>query len=169
MAHAGVFSEDDRVELLEGEIFDMVAIGARHAACVDRLNQIFTVTLGERAIVRVQSPLRLSRYSEPQPDLVILRPHPDFYAGAHPTAADVLLVIEVADTTAEADREIKIPLYGRSSVGEAWLIDLSEERVEVYREPSPQGYRDLARFARGQTLRPEALPMPAIAVERLLV
>lgn len=169
MADARVFSEDDRVELLEGEIFEMPPIGSRHAAAVDRLTRILALALGEQAIVRVQNPVRLSTHSEPLPDLAVLRPRPDFYSGAHPTPPDVLLLIEVADTSAEADREIKIPLYARSSVTEVWLIDLPEQRVEVYRGPSPQGYREQSRVLRGQMLRPAGLPAFTIAVEQLLV
>jgi Uma2 family endonuclease len=169
MADAGVFSEDDRVELLEGEIFDMVAIGARHAACVNRLTQILTQALGQQAIVAVQNPVRLSEYSEPQPDLAVLRPHPDFYAAAHPSPPNVFLIIEVADATAETDRGIKVPLYARSGVAEVWLIDLAEQRVEVYRDPSAQGYRDQSRFTRGQTVRCGTLPTLTIPVEQVLV
>ncbi len=168
MADAQVFSEDDRVELLEGEIIEMAPIGSRHAACVDRLTQVFALALGEEAIVRVQNPLRLSEHSEPQPDLAVLRPRHDFYATAHPSPPDALLVVEVAETSAGADREIKIPLYARSGVAEAWLIDLQAHVVEVHRDPSPQGYRDQHRFQRGQTLSPRAVPTVSIPVEQVL-
>jgi len=168
MVEAGVFSEDDRVELLEGEIYEMAAIGSRHAAVVDRLNQIFSPAGGKQYIVRVQSPVRLSRLSEPQPDLAILRHRPDFYAGAHPTSADVLLIVEVADTTAETDRSVKVPLCARSGIPEVWLIDLAGERVEVYRSPSPHGYLTQTRVAGDQMVSPLALPDVVIPVEQIL-
>ena len=111
MARAGILREDDRVELLDGEILEMTPIGSRHAACVDRLNQLFSDQVRRRAIVRIQNPIRLSERSEPQPDLTLLRPRPDFYAQAHPGPGDVLLVVEVAETSADVDRDVKVPLY----------------------------------------------------------
>lgn len=118
MAEAGILREDDRVELLEGEIVEMTPIGSRHAACVDRLNQLGVRGVGPRAIVRVQSPVRLGERSEPQPDLTLLRARPDFYAHAHPGPADVLLIIEVAEASADADRTVKMPLYARAAIPE---------------------------------------------------
>ena len=157
LARAGVLKEDDRVELLEGEIVEMSPIGSRHAACVDRLNRVFS-RLGERTIVRVQSPLRLGDLAEPQPDLALLRPRSDFYATAHPGPEDVLLVVEVAETSSDYDRQIKIPLYARWGIPEAWLVDLDQDRVEVHRDPSPEGYRDVRAIPRCEALAPGAFP-----------
>jgi Uma2 family endonuclease len=157
LARAGVLKEDDRVELLEGEIVEMSPIGSRHAACVDRLNRVFS-RLGERTIVRVQSPLRLGDLAEPQPDLALLRPRSDFYATAHPGPEDVLLVVEVAETSSDYDRQIKIPLYARWGIPEAWLVDLDQDRVEVHRDPSPEGYRDVRAITRSEALAPVAFP-----------
>lgn len=157
LARAGVLKEDDRVELLEGEIVEMSPIGSRHAACVDRLNRVFS-RLGERTIVRVQSPLRLGDLAEPQPDLALLRPRSDFYATAHPGPEDVLLVVEVAETSSDYDRQIKIPLYARWGIPEAWLVDLDQDRVEVHRDPSPEGYRDVRAINRSEALAPVAFP-----------
>ena len=168
MAEAGILSEDDRVELIDGEIVEMVPIGSRHAACVDRLTRLFTSQVGDQAIVRVQSPIRLGRRSEPQPDIALLRPRADFYASAHPGPEDVLLVVEVAETSVEADREVKLSLYGRAGVLEAWLVDLSGEIIEVHRNPSPDGYRSVQQFTRGQTLSPQAFPDLGLLVERIL-
>jgi Uma2 family endonuclease len=168
MGKAGVFSEDDRVELLEGEIVQMTPIGSRHAACVDRLNRLFSQRVGERAIVRVQNPVRLDEQSEPQPDLALLKPRPDFYAQANPVPADVLLLIEVAETSADMDREAKLPLYARSGVFEVWLVDLSAERVEVHRKPAPHGYQERRTVARGQHLAPQALSDLVLSVDAVL-
>lgn len=168
MAQAGVLGEDDRVELIEGEIVEMTPISSRHAACVDRLNRLFTRCLGEAAIVRVQSPVRLSELSESQPDLALLRPKPDFYAAAHPEPGDVLLVIEVAESSPEYEQEIKIPLYGRAGILEAWLVDLRGERIEVHRKPSRRGYTEIREARRGQRIALAAFPDRELAVADLL-
>jgi len=142
MARAGILSEDDRVELLDGEIVTMSPIGSLHQAYVDRLNRLFSMLVGTSAIVCVQGPVQLDGYSEPQPDILLLRPRDDFYAHAHPGPEDVLLVVEVADTAVEYDRRIKFSYYARAGISEAWLVDLSGGAVEVYRGLSPQGYTD---------------------------
>lgn len=169
MAAAGILGEDDRVELLDGEILEMTPIGSRHAACVDRLTYLFVRGVGQRAIVRVQNPVRLTERSEPQPDLALLRPRPDFYAADHPGPTDLLLLVEVADTSVELDREVKVPLYARTGVSEVWIVDLVGECVEVYRSPGAQGYAGTARFRRGQHVTPQAIPDLEIPVEDLLV
>ena len=167
MAEAGILSEDDRVELIEGEIVRMSPIGSRHAACVDRLNAAFR-RLGKRAIVRVQSPIVSGRHSEPQPDLTVLKPRADFYAARHPGSRDVLLVIEVIDTSSDYDRGTKVPLYARASVPEVWLVDLEREVIEVHRRPTLRSYRERTQFSRGQRLSPAAFPRTMFRVSELL-
>lgn len=168
MAQAGVLTEDDRVELIEGQIVLREPIGPYHAGTVRRLNRLWTTRLGARAVVDVQNPVRLGAHSEPQPDLVLLRPRHDFYADTHPEPADVLLAIEVGGTSAEGDRTVKMPLYARAGIREAWLIDLAADRVEVYRRPSDEGYRDVRRLGRDQTLSAEAFPDVTLTVGDLL-
>jgi Uma2 family endonuclease len=168
MVEAGILSEDDRVELLNGEIVAMSPIGSRHAACVDRLTQHLVVQVGGRAIVHVQNPIRLGEHSEPQPDLALLRRRPDFYATSHPGPGGVLLVVEVADTSAAFDREVKVPLYAQFVVPEVWLVDLAGEQVEVFRQPSPQGYQDIRTVRRGEAVAPLLLPNLSLAVDALL-
>jgi Uma2 family endonuclease len=168
MAEAGIISKDERVELIEGEIVAMAAIGSRHAACVDRLNYFLSQRVGGRALVRVQNPIRLDQFSEPQPDIALLRPRADFYAFAHPGPADVFLVVEVADTSAGFDRDVKIPLYARAGIPEAWLVDLTGDYIMVYRKPSVQVYQDVQHLQRGQSLSPEAFPDLIMAVEDIL-
>ena len=158
MAKAGILSEDDRVELIDGEIVEMPPIGSPHASNVDRLIQLFVLRLGERAIVRAQNPVRLGEHSEPQPDIALLRPRDDFYAAAHPGPQDVLLLIEIADTSIDYDREVKSPLYARAGIPEYWLVDLAGQRIEVYRDPAAGEYRQLRLVRRGERLAPEALP-----------
>jgi len=168
MAEAGILSEDDRVELLSGEIVAMSPIGSRHAACVDRLTQYLVVRVAGRAIVRVQNPIRLGEHSEPQPDVALLKPRPDFYATAHPGPEDVVLVIEVAETSAGVDREVKVPLYARFGVSDVWLVDLAGDRVEVFREPSAEGYREVRVLRRGESLAPALLPDLLVPVDAVL-
>jgi Uma2 family endonuclease len=169
MGQAGILSEDDRVELIEGEIVQMASIGSRHAACVDRLTQLFVMKVAGRAIVRVQNPIILNEYSEPQPDLALLRPRPDFYASAHPEPKDVFLVVEVADTSAGIDRAAKMPLYARAGILDAWLVDLQEDRVEVHRQPTPQGYQRVQHLGRGTSIALQAFPDLTLAVDDILV
>ena len=168
MAEAGILTEDDRVELIEGEIVDMSPIGSRHAACVKRMTSFFYRQVGQKAIVSVQDPIRLTERSEPQPDVALLRPRPDFYTQAHPGSEDVLLVVEVAETSPDYDRTVKVPLYARSGIPEVWLVDLAGEGVEVYRTPTPQGYREVRHVRRGQCLAPEAFPDLDLAVDDIL-
>lgn len=169
MAETGILNEDDRVELIEGEIVEMNPIGSRHAGCVIRLTHLLTRAVGERAIVSVQNPVQLGDRSEPQPDLLLLRPRPDFYAEAHPGPADVLLLIEVADASTANDRNVKLPLYARAGIPEVWLIDLENEVVEVYRGPAADGFTEVARIPRGQgrTLTVEGLPGLALEADRI--
>ena len=168
IANAGILREDDRVELLEGEIVEMTPIGSRHAACVDRLNSLFVRGLGQRGIVRVQSPVRLGERSELQPDLALLRVRPDFYAQAHPGPTDILLLVEVAETSTEVDREVKVPLYARAGIREVWLVDLAGGCVEIYREPAPASYQQVQRVRRGQRLSPHAVPDLELAMDDVL-
>jgi Uma2 family endonuclease len=168
MTEAGILSESDRVELLDGEVIEMSPIGSRHAACVDRLTQVFCLLLGQHFIVRVQNPIRLDEYSEPQPDLCLLQPRADFYAQAHPTPADVLLVIEVADSSAGFDREVKLPLYAQASVPEVWLINLSADTVEIYVLPSGGKYQKSRDLKRGEVVNSETIPQLSLAANDLL-
>lgn len=169
MGEAGIFSEDDRVELLAGEIVEMSPIGPRHAGTVGRLTALCTSRFSNRAVVWVQNPILLcTDDSEPQPDVALLHPHPDFYTAALPEAADVYLAIEVADTSLETDREVKCPLYARAGIPEVWLLDVTTGKIEVYRQPTMQGYQDVRLLQRGDTLSPQAFPDIALPVEALL-
>ncbi|SRR5579884_1618999 len=168
MARAGILGEDDRVELIDGEIIEMAPIGRRHAGCVKCSNWLFGQGLGDRAIVSVQDPVRLTEHNEPQPDIALLRPRPDFYSGAHPGPADILLIVEVAATSAVLDRRVKLPLYTGSGIPEVWLVDLGKETIRAYRDPSPDGYRTARTFRRGERLSPLAFPDLQLAVAEIL-
>lgn len=169
MGETGILAEDERVELLAGDIIVREPIGTQHAGTVNRLNYLWTSRLARRAVVQVQNPIELAREdSEPQPDLALLRPRDDFYATAHPTADDVLLAIEVADTSLLLDRRVKIPLYARAGLREIWLVDLTTSRIEVYREPAAEAYRDVQIVSRGRSITPVAFADLTVAVGDLL-
>jgi Uma2 family endonuclease len=168
MAEAGILGEDDRVELLDGEIVQMSPIGSRHSACVDRLTRKLTQIPEERAIVRVQNPIRLSERSELQPDLCLLRPRQDYYSSAHPRPGDTFLVVEVAETSFEWERDVKLPLYARAAVPEVWLVDLDGRRVHAFRQPSGDGYRSVRGTDPGDELVPQAFPEVRIPVDEIL-
>jgi Uma2 family endonuclease len=168
MLQKGILSEDDRVELLAGEIWEMSPISSRHAACVNRLTQLLSSILHQRAIVSVQNPIHLGGHSEPQPDLALLQPRDDFYADAHPEPEDVLLVIEVAETFQEYDRTVKLPLYAQAGIAVVWLVDLQGECVQVYSQPTQQGYGAIHQFWRGQSVTLTPFPDVSIAVNDIL-
>jgi Uma2 family endonuclease len=157
MAEAGIFTEDDRVELIEGEILDMSPIGTVHTSVVKRLNSIFTRNVGMRAIVSVQDPIRLNPHSEPQPDIALLRYREDFYRGAHPGPEDILLLVEVADSSLRYDLDVKLPLYARHGIPEVWIVDLEHRRLEVYRRPAEETYLEKHCPRRDEALAPEGL------------
>lgn len=168
MADAGIFAPDDRVELIEGEIYQMTPIENRHAGCVNRLTTFFTEGLTGRVIVSVQNPVHLNDFSEPQPDLAILRRRADFYSAGHPTASEVLLVVEAADSSLEHDKRLKMPVYARNGIAEAWLADLVQNALLVHREPSPEGYRKVVTLRPGQKVSPLEFPDLVLDVNALL-
>ena len=134
MGEIGVFPPDARVELIEGEIIDMAPIGRDHQSIVDQLNRSLVRAVGDNAIVRVQGSVRLSEWSEPQPDVVLLEPRLDFYRNAFALGTDTLLVIEVSDSTLRYDRDRKVPLYARHGVPEVWIVDVTGDSLLVYGE-----------------------------------
>jgi Uma2 family endonuclease len=168
MAKAGVLREDERVELLDGEIIEMSPIGGRHAGCVDDLGEWFILRLAGRARVRVQNPVRLSSGSEPEPDIVLVRPRPDRYRQNHPRPEDILLIIEVSDSTLDYDRDTKLPFYAAACIPEVWIWDLNGERVLVYREPHDGQYRRSSVIERGGVLSPKAFPDLELLVDDIL-
>jgi Uma2 family endonuclease len=168
MAECGLFHPEDRVELLDGEIVDMSPIGSRHAGCVNRLNALLTALLGATAVVSVQNPVILGPHSEPQPEVMLLRPRPDFYGTAHPGPEDVLLIVEVADATLDLDRGVKLPLYARAGIREVWIVDLETRSIEVYRDPSPDGYGALEHGRPGGRVSSQAFPALSISVDEIL-
>lgn len=168
MVEAGVLAEDDRVELLDGLVVNMAPIGSRHGGCVNIYTRLLSRLVGDRAILQVQNPIHLGDDSEPQPDLALLRDRPDFYSASHAEAVDVLLLIEVADTSLDYDRDEKLPRYARAGIPEVWLTVLPEGVVEAHTEPTENGYRVTRRLRAGDMLRPGCFEDIEIPVETII-
>jgi Uma2 family endonuclease len=168
LAEVGILHEDDRVELIEGEIIIMAPIGLRHATCVALLNRELTLALGRRAFLWPQNPVRLFPDTEPQPDVVILRERADDYAHAPARPSDVLLLVEVADTSYRYDRRVKLPLYARSGVAELWIVDLTRDLIEIYRDRQTDRYATTTQVRRGGVVAPAAFPDIVLAVDAIL-
>jgi Uma2 family endonuclease len=167
MGEYQVFEPDARIELLNGGMIEMAPIGPFHGGCVKTLIHLLSRQMAGAALLSVQDPIQLSDLSEPQPDLALLHLVSHFYRQKHPTAADIFLVIEVADSSAKHDRETKIPLYGRHGIIECWLVDLMAKQVEVYRQPTAQEYAEKRVLRSGDLLSPSQLPQIQIAVSEL--
>lgn len=168
MAAAGILTPDDRVELIEGEVIKMSPIGSPHAACVARLVRSLQNLIEENTILWVQSPVRLSNFTEPVPDVALLRARKDFYAAQHPVADDVLLLIEVADSSLLKDRNIKTPLYAASGVPEVWLVNLQKEVIEAYFGLTDGKYVERVDFKRGDSIVSSRLERCSLTVDDIL-
>ncbi len=153
MADAGIFGEEDRIELIDGDLIDMAPISQGHAGVVSALAEALLLACARRAIVSPQNPVWLDRSSEPQPDLAVLRRRADFYAsGERPGPADVLLVVKVADSSLRFDRTVKLPLYARAGIAELWIVDLRRRVVEVHQKPAGDGYGETTTHWSGDQL-----------------
>ncbi len=168
MIEKGILTENDRIELICGEIVEKMVIGPLHSAVVNRLNRLLTIRLIDSAQISIQNPIVLGD-SQPEPDVSLLLPRDDYYATSKPKASDVLLVIEVADTSLIYDREVKLPMYARGGIEELWIINLTEFKIEVYRQPLPSGaYASRTDFARGESLSIAALADIAFEVDSIV-
>jgi len=168
MGEAGIFCPDDRVELIDGEVVVMSPIGPRHNACVGSANQSLVRAAGDAAIVLPQGSVRLDFHSEPQPDLVLLKPRADFYASRHAGPADILLVVEIAASSIEYDREVKARVYAKAGVPEYWLVDLNANVVSRYSLPNDGVFRNLEQHRPGESIAPGLLTSCVISVSALL-
>ncbi len=166
---AGFFRDDERLELIEGEIVQMCPIGSHHAGCVNKLAAQLVRQTTEAVQINNQSPLRLNNGGEPQPDLLALRGRADYYAAANPTPADVLLLVEVSDSTLRYDRDVKLPLYAQAGICEVWIVNLVEEVIEVYNAPVAGSYTSRRVLRRGESLTPTILPDLVLAVTDILL
>jgi Uma2 family endonuclease len=168
MGKVGIFGEDDRVELVEGDVIEMSAIGEKHAAAVKRLNRLIGRAVGDAAILGIQDPLVLDKHSQPEPDVIVLRPRPDFYGDRHPHPSDVMLVVEVSDTTIDFDRRVKAPIYARNGISDLWIVDIDGDGIIVYRDQSADGYRTMTTARRGDSVSPLAFPDCRLAISDIL-
>lgn len=162
LGDVGILTEDSRVELIEGELIEMVPIGGPHMAVVNRLTKLLVLAVGDLGVVSVQNPVRLSLHSEPQPDFAILKPRAGDAVSAVPGPEDVLLLIEVADSTLTYDRGTKLALYAKFGIAESWIVNLQSRCIEVYREPTAQGYTKRIEFQGEAQVSPWALPTMSI-------
>ena len=168
MAEAGIITHDERVELINGEIIEMSPIGSRHASAIYSLEYLVPSQLGGRAIAGAQNPLRLHGDVEVQPDFMILKLRDDFYATSHPGPEDVLLLIEVSDTTLDSDRNEKLPLYANAGIPEVWIANIPERVVEVYTDPVNGVYTNRQVFGLGEDVSPLAFPDVSLPVSRIV-
>jgi len=167
MVASGVLTPEDRVELIEGEILDKAPIGAEHAALTALLTRLFNLAVGDSAIVSPGGPLNLGKLSEPQPDVLLLKYRADLYRTRIPETPDVLLLIEVSDTTLSFDREAKRDLYARFAIPEYWVVDVAGQRVFAYTAPAQGAFQKVREYAAGDTLSPQAFTPIRIAVREL--
>jgi Uma2 family endonuclease len=169
LGEARVLGEDDRVELLEGQLVDMAPIGPRHALAVDALTELLVMAAAGQAVVRVQNPIVLDDGSEPQPDFTLLRKPWHGYPDAHPRPPDVYLLIEVADSSLEFDLGAKLELYARAGIREFWVVDLTSNRVLVHRNPGDGSYGAISSIDMSGVLQVEALPGVTVAAAQIFV
>ena len=168
MAEAGVLTPEDRVELIDGEIIQMSPISDRHAGCVNWANQAFAAAFHGRAVVSVQNPLRLSNYTEPEPDVVLLKHRDDAYRRKRPFGDDTYLILEVAHTTLRYDRNIKVPRYAAAGIPEVWIEDLEHELLLVFRVPEGNAYKTVLNLKAGDVVSVQAFPDVTFKVAELL-
>jgi Uma2 family endonuclease len=168
MAEVGILGPEDRVELIDGEIIQMSPIGTRHAGCVSRATRLFNLAFKGRAVVSTQNPLRLNNYTEPEPDVVLLKYRDDDYSNKRMWAEDALLVIEVADTTLKIDRDVKLPRYAAAGVPEVWIMDLKGNRLLVYRDLEKSAFQTNLTLKSGDSVFVSAFPDTTFAIAELL-
>jgi Uma2 family endonuclease len=167
LAETGFLTEDDRVELIDGEIIEMSPVGKAHNACINRNTRTLVQRLSDRAVVSVQNSVVILE-NEPLPDIAILQPNPSYYADRLATPEDILLIIEVADSSLTYDQEIKTSKYAQAGVQELWIVDLNDDMIWVYRNPSPKGYLDIKAYKRGEHITTLAFPDITLAVNEIL-
>ena len=168
MADAGILGEDDRIELIDGEILDMAPIGADHINAVNDLTRALVLAIGDHGVVSVQNPLRLDIYNEPMPDFVVFRPRPDSQRKTRYTPADVLLVIEVAKTSLRFDNKVKLPKYAAAEIPEVWIIDVAKHRLHIHRDPADGAYTTTRTCTANETVALAKVPAAIIPLDRIL-
>jgi Uma2 family endonuclease len=168
MLDVGILCDDDRVELIEGEIIQMSPMGSRHAAVVSSVTDVLVPLFKGKALLRPQLPLRLNEFNEPEPDIAVVKPRRDRYSSRHPRPSDVFLVIEISDSSLRYDRDVKLPIYAASRVPEVWIAHLKSATLLVYRDPAGKAYSTHSKYARGESLSCREFPEIQLAVDDLL-
>lgn len=168
MAEVGVIARGARVELLDGQLVDMMPIGPFHSGVVDRLIELFSQSHQQRWSVRAQNPVRLDKHNEPQPDIMLLKRRADSYTRSHPGPDDIFLLIEVADSSLDYDQSDKLPAYGKAGIPEVWIVNLPARHVEIYREPHFAGYGSTVIIREDEVACPAAFPDVQVSVSALL-
>ncbi|NEO32100.1 MAG: Uma2 family endonuclease [Symploca sp. SIO3C6] len=168
MVETGILAPDERVELIEGQLYRMAAKGTFHSAAITRINRLLEARLRGRVLLRFQDPVRLSDDSEPEPDVAVVQPDPLDYEDHHPTPEEIYLLIEVSDRTLKRDRELKAPAYGHSGIREYWIVDINARQLYVFREPGAEGYAHQVVLAESDLIAPVAFPDCLVSVEDLL-
>lgn len=168
MAEAGILHPDERVELLAGQILKMAAKGTAHSAATTRTEKLLENRLGEQVLVRVQEPVRLNDFSEPEPDIAVLIPEPLYYEDHHPTPSEVYLIIEVADTSLDRDLNFKARIYAQSGIADYWVLDVNDRQLYVFRLPGQNGYQNEVILSDDRTISPLAFPDCIITVREML-
>jgi Uma2 family endonuclease len=168
LGEAHIFPPGSRVELIDGEILDMAPIGFNHSGHVIRLLNFFAPLVGNKALINTQNPLQLGDLSELEPDFMLLKPNDDFYSSRHPNASDVLLLIEVADSSLTFDQNQKLRLYALHGIPEYWLLNLNDSCLEVYRKPNGEVYAEKTTLHVGDTLTLSQLPEITLSIADIL-
>jgi len=168
IAEIGILGIEQRTELIDGEIIEMSPIGVKHAGSINRLNRVFANLVGDNAIISIQNSIQLNNYSEPQPDLAILRWREDYYTESLPIISEILLLIEVSDSTLKYDREVKSLLYAKAGIPELWIANLETQVFEVYRQPSETGYQEVQTYGKGEVISLQMLTDITIAVDDIM-
>ncbi|NOT63882.1 MAG: Uma2 family endonuclease [Acidobacteria bacterium] len=170
LVETGVLTKDDRIELLNGVIYQKPRVTPKNSSCVMRLDRAIYQQFGSKTIISRRGPIELPPDSEPEPDFALLRYQADYYAEAHPSSADILLIIEVADSALERqrDRDIKLPIYARAGIQETWLVNLPESRIEIYTSPADEAYQEMRTVQREQTVESAVLPQLKLAASDIL-
>jgi len=168
MGEVGILDHQDRVELIDGEILHMSPIGSKHQGIINILTNLFVPLFLNKAIVQVQGPIKIANFSEPEPDVLLLKPRADFYTKKHAQAKDTLLLIEVADSSLEFDKEIKLPIYAKAKIKEYWIINLKDDQIEIYRSPKDGIYKSISIAKVGDKISCLAFPKKSIPVKNIL-
>ncbi|MBW4449517.1 MAG: Uma2 family endonuclease [Spirirestis rafaelensis WJT71-NPBG6] len=168
MAEAGIFHPEERLELIAGQIIRKSAKGTAHESAITRTERLLRQRLGEQVLLRLQSPIQLDDYSEPEPDIAVVMPNPLDYDDHHPRPEEVFLLIEVADSSLKYDREVKTIAYAKSGIADYWILDVNQRKLHIYRLPSPDGYQSETILSEDVTISPLAFGDCAIALRELL-